>query len=179
MSRIVIRGGTVLDQSGERRADVAIEDGRVLDADMVMLSIGVRPNATLAAEAGIALGASGGIAVDEYQRTSDADIYAVGDVAEVVHGVTGQHVRIPLAGPANRQGRVAGEHAATGSSPPAGKVLGTAIVEVFGLAVGVTGLSERDAKRMKLDVEAAYVTPSHHAGYYPGAQSMRIKLVSV
>lgn len=156
---------------------VKLEDDRVIDTDMVMLSIGVRPNAALAVDAGLTIGATGGVAVDEFQRTSDPDIYAVGDVAEVVHGVTGQHVRIPLAGPANRQGRIAGEHAAAGSSPPAGKVMGTAIVQVFDLAVGVTGLSERDAKRMKLDVATAYVMPGHHAGYYPGAQTMRIKLI--
>lgn len=156
---------------------VVLEDGRTIDADMVLLSIGVRPNTTLATDAGLTIGTSGGVAVDEFGRTSDADVYAVGDVAEVLHGVTGLHVRIPLAGPANRNGRLAGEHAATGSAPRGGASLGTAIVEVFDLAVGVTGLSERDAKRAGLNVETAYVIPAHHASYYPGAEQMRLKLV--
>ena len=144
---------------------------------MVLLSIGVRPNVTLAAEAKLAVGASGAIAVDRYQRTSDADIYAVGDASEIVHGVTGHPARIPLAGPANRQGRSAGEHAATGDAPRAGKVLGTAIVQVFGVTVGVTGLSEAAARRAGLDVDTAYAIGGHHAGYYPGAKQLRLKLV--
>ncbi len=157
---------------------VQTESGRVIETDVVMLSIGVRPNTKLAQDAGLTIGASGAIAVDAMQRcTSDPDIYAVGDASEVMHGVTGQPTRIPLAGPANRQGRLAGEHAATGSAPPGGKVLGTAIVKVFDRAVGITGLNERAARQAGFDVDAAYVLPSHHAGYYPGAQSMRIKLV--
>jgi rhodanese-related sulfurtransferase len=144
---------------------------------MVLLSIGVRPNTKLAAEAGLRLGASGGIEVDAVQRTSDPDIYAVGDVTEVLHGVTAKSVRVPLAGPANRQGRTAGEHAATGAAPPSGRVMGTAIVQVFGLSIGVTGLSERDARRNGIDVDTAYVLPNHHAAYYPGAQPMRLKLI--
>jgi NADPH-dependent 2,4-dienoyl-CoA reductase/sulfur reductase-like enzyme/rhodanese-related sulfurtransferase len=156
---------------------VETESGRLLDADIVMLSIGVRPNVKLAQDAGLTIGASGGIAVDSSQRTSDPDIYAVGDASEVLHGVTGQPARIPLAGPANRQGRLAGEHAAAGAAPPAGKVLGTAIVKLFDLTIGITGLNERAARQAGFDVDAAYVLPSHHAGYYPGAQPMRIKLV--
>jgi NADPH-dependent 2,4-dienoyl-CoA reductase/sulfur reductase-like enzyme/rhodanese-related sulfurtransferase len=156
---------------------VETEAGGVIAADVVMLSIGVKPNVKLAQEAGLAIGPSGAIAVDAMQRTSDADIYAVGDASEVIHGVTGQPARVPLAGPANRQGRLAGEHAASGSAPPAGTVLGTAIVKVFDLTVGITGLNERLAKQAGFDVDAAYVLPSHHAGYYPGAQPMRIKLV--
>jgi NADPH-dependent 2,4-dienoyl-CoA reductase/sulfur reductase-like enzyme/rhodanese-related sulfurtransferase len=156
---------------------VGLENGEIVDADMVLLSIGVRPNTRLATEAGLKLGASGGIEVDASQRTSDPDIYAVGDVTEVLHGVTTKSVRVPLAGPANRQGRTAGEHAATGSAPPSAKVMGTAIVQVFGLSIGVTGLSERDAKRNGLEVDTAYVLPNHHAGYYPGAQPMRLKLI--
>lgn len=156
---------------------VETETGRVLPADVVMLSIGVRPNVKLAQDAGLTIGASGAIAVDSAQRTNDPEIYAVGDASEVVHGVTAQPTRIPLAGPANRQGRLAGEHAATGSAPPAGKVLGTAIVKVFELSVGITGLNERLARQAGFDVDVAYVLPAHHAGYYPGAQPMRIKLV--
>jgi rhodanese-related sulfurtransferase len=136
----------------------------------------VRPSTKLAAEAGVKIGASGAVEVDEFQRTSDPDIYAVGDVAEVVHAVTATRTRIPLAGPANRQGRLAGEHAATGRSAPAGRVLGTAIVKVFDVAVASTGLNERDALRHGIDVDTAYVLPAQHAAFYPGSQPMRVKL---
>ncbi|MCC6239725.1 MAG: FAD-dependent oxidoreductase [Phycisphaerales bacterium] len=156
---------------------VGLDDGRIVDTDMVFLSIGVRPNTLLAAQAELKLGPSGGIEVDRYQRTSDNDIYAVGDVTEALHGVSHKSVRVPLAGPANRQGRTAGEHAATGSAPPSGPVMGTAIVQVFDLSLGVTGLSQRDAARNGLDVDASYVLPGHHAGYYPGAQQMYLKLI--
>ena len=156
---------------------VVLEDGQSIPADMVLLSIGVRPNVGLAKEAGLKIGASGGIEVDAYQRTNDPDIYAVGDAAEVVHGVTGKPVRIPLAGPANRNGRSAGEHAATGSVQPAAKVLGTAVVGVFELTVGVTGMGEAAARAAGFDVDTAYVHAAHHASYYPGAQQMHIKLI--
>ncbi|HWP41522.1 MAG TPA: FAD-dependent oxidoreductase, partial [Tepidisphaeraceae bacterium] len=157
---------------------VEVEDGRVIPCDLVVMSIGVRPNVKLAQQAGLRIGSSGAIAVDCVQRTSDPDIYAVGDASEVIHAVTDTAVRIPLAGPANRQGRVAGEHAATGQALPAGKVLGTAIMKLFDLTVGITGLCERAARQAGFaKVDSAYVLPAHHAGYYPGAQQMRIKLV--
>jgi NADPH-dependent 2,4-dienoyl-CoA reductase/sulfur reductase-like enzyme/rhodanese-related sulfurtransferase len=163
--------------SDGRVTAVETEDGRVIPADVVLLSIGVRPNVQLAADAGLTLGAARAIAVDEYQRASDPDIYAVGDASQTVHGVTGQASWIPLAAPANRQGRIAGEHAATGSSPRSGRVLGTAIVRVFDQNVGITGLNERNARAAGLSVDSAYVLPYSHASYYPGAQAMRIKLV--
>lgn len=162
--------------NGEVNA-VETDKGVRVETDLVLMSIGVRPNTALAKDAGLTIGASGAIAVDEFQRTSDLDIYAVGDVSEVTHGVTGKRMRIPLAGPANRQGRLAGEHAATGQSEPADKPLGTAIVQVFNVSVGMTGLSERAALAEGLDVDTVYTFPKHHAGYYPGAQTLRMKLV--
>jgi NADPH-dependent 2,4-dienoyl-CoA reductase/sulfur reductase-like enzyme/rhodanese-related sulfurtransferase len=156
---------------------VELEDGTKIDTDLVLLSIGVRPNTTLAKAAGITIGASGAIEVDTQQRTSDPDVYAVGDVAEVIHAVHGKRTRIPLAGPANRQGRLAGEHAATDQALQTGAVLGTAIVAVFDLAVAVTGLGEKMARDNGFDVDTAYVLPNHHVGYYPGAEAMRIKLI--
>ncbi len=177
--KLIVGSGLAALRAGEHKQvnAVVLEDARLIDAEVVLLSIGVRPNVKLAEDANLTIGPSGAIAADVYQRTNDPEIYAVGDVAEVIHGVTHQPVRIPLAGPANRQGRLAGEHAATGSAPRAGPPIGTAIVKVFDLAVGLTGLSERDARRNQIDVDAAYVMPSNHAGYYPGAQQMRIKLV--
>jgi NADPH-dependent 2,4-dienoyl-CoA reductase/sulfur reductase-like enzyme/rhodanese-related sulfurtransferase len=163
---------------------VELDDGRALSADLVILSIGVQANTALALNAGLALGASGGIAVDVVGRTSDPDIYAVGDAAEVAHGVTGMSMRVPLAGPANRRGRLAGEHAATGKATGLSEdhgarqgVMGTAIVQVVGLTAGITGLSETAAIRAGFAVETAYVTANDHAGYYPGAVPVRVKLV--
>lgn len=156
---------------------VETEKGARVDADMVLMSIGVRPNVALAKDAGLTIGASGAIAVDSQQRTSDPAIYAVGDVSQVTHGVTNKPTRIPLAGPANRQGRLAGEHAATGAAEPADKPLGTAIVQVFDLSVGLTGLSERAARAEGVNFDTVYTFPKHHASYYPGAQTLRLKLI--
>ncbi|MGA2497693.1 MAG: FAD-dependent oxidoreductase, partial [Tepidisphaeraceae bacterium] len=146
-----------VETSGDMVTNVVLEDGRRIAADFVLLSIGVRPNVGLATEAGLKLGDSGAIAVDQFNRTNDPDIYAVGDAAEVTHGVTGKHTRIPLAGPANRQGRLAGQHAATGTGPTAPAILGTAIVQLFDLSIGMTGLSEAAAKSQGIAAESAYV----------------------
>ncbi len=168
--------GLVADEAG-RVTHVVLEDQRKLAAELVLLSIGVRANVGLAKEAGLTIGASGAIAVDGYQRTSDADIYAVGDVAEVTHGVTGRNARVPLAGPANKQGRLAGEHAASGEARGADKPVGTAVVQVFSETAGLTGLGEDAARKAGFDVDTAYVSGGHHAGYYPGAERLRIKII--
>jgi len=175
----VITGVAVegLEQDGGRVTGVRLPDGRVVPADLVLLSMGVRPNTGLARAAGLTIGPSGAIAVNEHLQTSDPDIYAVGDAAEVLHAVTGQPARVPLAGPANRNGRLAGEHAATGHALPATPVTGIAIVGVFGTAAAMTGLSARAARQAGLDVDVAYAIAGHHAGYYPGAQEMILKLV--
>ena len=143
----------------------------------ILLGVGVRPNVKLAEDAGLVLGAGRGIATDEFMRTNDPDIYAVGDAAEYTFGPTGAKMRVPLAGPANRSGRLAGEHAATGSSRPAPSVWGTSIVRVFGTTAGITGLSLRAARDAGFDANAVHVIANHHAGYYPGAQAMALKLV--
>ncbi len=156
---------------------VITETGQEVPSDLVLLSIGVRPNVKLAQDCGLTIGTSGGVKVDEYQRTSDENIYAVGDMVELSHGVDGVATRIPLAGPANRQGRLTGEHAATGRSAPAGKAMGTAIVQVFHTNAAMTGLSEKAARQRGIDFDIAYASPNHHAGYYPGAESMQLKLV--
>lgn len=174
--------------AGERVEAVELEDGRRISADLVLLSIGVRPNTDLAQSAGLKLGPTGAIAVNAFQQTSDPDIYAVGDATEVTHGVTHTASRIPLGGPANRQGRLAGTHAVESLARTEGSgaymtdkslpVMGTAIVGVFSLAAGITGLSERAAQGIKgLAFDVAYVTAGHHASYYPGATPVRVKLV--
>ncbi len=159
------------------RVAVRMSDGHEVPADLVLISIGVRPNTGLASDAGLTLGASGGIAVDEHLRTSDPDIYAVGDAAEVMHLVTGQATRIPLAGSANRNGRLAGEHAVTGTASKAAPVAGTAIVGLFDKAVAMTGLSAKAAAKASIPFAVAYAQRGHHAGYYPGAELMILKLI--
>jgi len=160
-----------------RASGVRLQDGSVIAADLVILGLGVRPSNRLAAEAGLDIGPTGGVRTDEHQRTSDPDIYAVGDVAEYALGATGGRGRIPLAGIANRTGRLAGEHAATGEAARAPAAWGTAILKVFGLAAGLTGDSVKSAKARGINARAVHVTANHHAGYYPGAQPLTFKLV--
>ena len=170
-------GLAALEADNGRVHAVITEAGERIETELVLLSMGVRPNLELAQMAGINIGKAGGIAADEFRRTSAPDIYAVGDAAEVVHRVNGAAARIPLAGAANRHGRAAGEHAATGNARPSAAVLGTAVVRVFGLDVAVTGLSRRAAVAAGFDVDTAIVHPNDHAGYYPGAQAMHLTLI--
>jgi NADPH-dependent 2,4-dienoyl-CoA reductase/sulfur reductase-like enzyme/rhodanese-related sulfurtransferase len=171
------RGIASIEEVDGQAVAVDLSDGTRLPADLILLGVGVRPNVGLAQAAGLTLGASGGIATDEYMRTNDADIYAVGDAAEYTFGSTGAKQRVPLAGPANRTGRLAGEHAATGESRRAPAAWGTSIVRVFGTAAGISGLSLRAATEAGFDANAVHVIANNHAGYYPGAQAMAVKLV--
>ncbi|MEA2025721.1 MAG: FAD-dependent oxidoreductase, partial [Chloroflexota bacterium] len=166
-----------IEEVNGRAVAAVLADGTRLPADLILLGVGVRPNVQLAVDAGLELGTSHGIATDEYMRTNDPDIYAVGDAAEYTFGSTGAKQRVPLAGPANRTGRLAGEHAATGKSRPAPAAWGTSIVRVFGTAAGISGLSLRAAKEAGFDANAVHVIANHHASYYPGAQVMAVKLV--
>lgn len=171
------RGIASIEEKDGAATAVLLTDGTRIEADVVILGLGVRPNVKLARDAGIDIGASGGIATNEHMQTSDPDVYAVGDAAEYEYGPTESHMRVPLAGPANRTGRLAGEHAATGSARPAPSAWGTAIVRVFGKTAGITGLSEHAAKKAGFDVRAAHVSANSHAGYFPGAEPMVLKLV--
>ncbi len=166
-------------ETNEEDAAVAAElsDGTRIETDLVILGIGVRPSVGLAVDSGLTLGDSGGIATNDFMQTNDADIYAVGDAAEYPYGVTGKRMRIALAGPANRAGRLAGEHAATGQSASMQPVLGTSIVRVFEKSAAVTGLTESMARRMQLPAKSVSIVAKHHAGYYPGAELMTLKLV--
>lgn len=155
---------------------VWLTGGQSLECDLAILAIGVRPEVKLAREAGLEIGPTGGIAVDEHMRTSDADIYAVGDAAEVRNFVTNQASLVPLAGPANRQGRIAADNIA-GRPSTYKNTQGTAICKVFDLAVGMTGLSEKALKKAGMAYEKVYVHPSSHAGYYPGSSAVSLKLL--
>ena len=153
-----------------------LSDGRRLPADLVLFSVGVRPELGLARSAGLEIGASGGLLVDEHLRTSDPDIHAAGDMVEVVHKVSGRRIRIPLAGPANRQGRIAASNA-LGVPMRYSGALGTTVVKVFEATAGMTGLSERAAREAGFDAGAAVIHKDHHAGYFPGAKELSLKLV--
>lgn len=160
----------------DRVEKVVLESGRTIPADMVVLGIGVRPEVGLAQEAGLALGSTGGILVDEYLRTSDPFIYAVGDAIQVRDFVTGRDVLVPLAGPANRQGRLVADNIA-GYPTRYGEVQGTAIVKILDMAAAVTGSNEKSLTREGRDFLTCHLHPSSHATYYPGSTQMSMKLL--
>jgi NADPH-dependent 2,4-dienoyl-CoA reductase/sulfur reductase-like enzyme/rhodanese-related sulfurtransferase len=156
---------------------VRTQKGGVFPADMVILAIGVRPEITLAREAGLEIGLRGGIHVDDQMRTSDPNIWAVGDAVETRSVITGVPELIPLAGPANRQGRIAAEVISGRDSRFRG-LQGTAVCGFFGIVVAMTGATERTLKRAGVtDFQAVYLHPGHHVGYYPGAKPIHIKLL--
>ncbi|MDO9154401.1 MAG: FAD-dependent oxidoreductase [Paludibacter sp.] len=155
---------------------VKLDNGKTLEADMVLLSIGVRPTLQLAKEASLELGEAGGLLVNEFMQTSDVDIFAAGDMVEIEHRVNGKKVRIPLAGPANRQGRIAAENALGGKHNYKGSI-GTSIVRVFEAVAGTTGLSLKQARAAGIDADAIVVHKEHHTSYYPGAKQVSVMLV--
>jgi NADPH-dependent 2,4-dienoyl-CoA reductase/sulfur reductase-like enzyme/rhodanese-related sulfurtransferase len=156
---------------------VTAESGARLPADLVILAIGVRPETDLARRAGLAIGRRGGIVTDPQMRTSDSRIWAVGDAAEVQDVLTGQETVLPLAGPANRQGRVAAESIAGRPTSFRG-VQATSVVGVLGMTIASTGASEKGLSRAGVTgFTKVYLHPGHHAGYYPGAQPIHLKLL--
>jgi len=156
------------------RISAELKNGAVLTADFVVLAAGVRPDTALAAAAGLELGTRGGIRVDGHMRTSDPLIYAVGDAVEVGHTVLKDRWLIPLAGPANRQGRIAADNIC-GMSSEFASSQGTAIVKVFNMTAGGTGATEKNLIREGAPYRKVYLHPSGHAGYYPGSSPMHIK----
>ena len=156
--------------------DVLLKDGAPLHAGMVVLAIGVTPDTALAKDAGLALGIRDSIVVNERMETSVPDIYAVGDAVQVKHAVTGQDALISLAGPANRQGRIAADNVCGGDSRYSGSQ-GSSVIKVFGLTAAVTGVSETNARKAGLDVDKVILSPMSHAGYYPGGKLMTMKVV--
>ena len=170
---VVVTGVAVTEVTA---AGVALADGRTVPGDLVIGSIGVRPDVRLAEMAGVALGPFGGIAVDEANRTSDPDIYAVGDATEKQDSVGGGTSLIALANVANRQGRRVADHICGLPVHPAPS-LGTAIVKVFGLTAAMTGWNEKRLREAGRSYRALHSHPMNHAGYYPGAQQMSLKLL--
>lgn len=163
----------------EKTADglmVQLKSGKRLPAQLVVVGIGVQPENKLAVAAGLDIGPRGGIRVSDTLQTSDPDIFAVGDAIEVKDFVTGDATQVPLAGPANRQGRIAADNIFGRFSRYRG-TQGTAIVGVFGKTAAMTGASEKILKRSNRPYRKIYIHPAHHAGYYPGAQAMALKLL--
>ena len=156
--------------------EATLSDGHTVSCGLAVLAIGVKPEVTLAREAGLAIGTLGGIAVDDHMHTDDPAIYAVGDAVEVKDYLTNTAALIPLAGPANRQGRIAADNI-FGRDSVYKKTQGTAICKVFNLAIGMTGLNEKTAKRADVSYEKVYVHPASHASYYPGASPISLKLL--
>ena len=156
--------------------EAVLDDGERLAADLAIVSTGVRPRSELAKAAGLALGPRGHIVVDEHLRTSDPDIYAAGDVIEVVDPVFGGQTAIALAGPANKQGRIAADNICGGDSRYSGSQ-GSSVVKVFDLTAAATGVNETNAGKAGLSVDSVVLSPMSHAGYYPGGKVMTMKVV--
>jgi NADPH-dependent 2,4-dienoyl-CoA reductase/sulfur reductase-like enzyme/rhodanese-related sulfurtransferase len=166
--------------AGFRESDsklfVALKSGMKTCCDMAVLAVGVKPETKLAKESGLQIGITGGIKVNENLQTSDPDIFAIGDAIEVQHFVLKTPALIPLAGPANKQGRIAADNIC-GRNVKYKGTQGTAILKVFELTVGITGASEKDLKKANVDYGKSYIHPANHAGYYPNAQEMHIKML--
>jgi len=165
--------------SGFREEDgkiIALLDGEEIPADMVLMAVGVAPENTLAKQAGLELGIKGSIAVNDRMETSEPDIYAVGDAVQVKNFVTGDDALIALAGPANKQGRIAADNICGGDSRYNGS-MGSSVIKIFGLTAAGTGLTEKAAAAAGIDYESVVLIPTSHAGYYPGAKALTMKVV--
>jgi NADPH-dependent 2,4-dienoyl-CoA reductase/sulfur reductase-like enzyme/rhodanese-related sulfurtransferase len=177
------RGVTVLlgdsaegfDAAGDG-VSVRLKSGKKLDAQLVILGVGVRPENKLAVDAGLDCGPRGGIRVSEHMQTSDPDIYAAGDAVEIVDFVSGDPTQVPLAGPANRQGRIAADNV-FGRPTKFRGTQGTSIVGIFDRTAASTGMSEKMLRRANRSFRKIYIHPAHHAGYYPGAEGMTLKVL--
>jgi len=153
-----------------------LEDGSEIDGDLILLSVGVKPEIILARDSGLEIGKTGGIKSNGRMESSDPDIYAVGDAAETTHYLTGSRLRIPLAGPANRQGRIAGANAAGANLTYEG-ALGTSIVRIMDMTIGYTGINSRQAQDAGFSFFTSITRDPSHASYYPGAKSLVMKTI--
>ncbi|MFZ3172649.1 MAG: FAD-dependent oxidoreductase [Carboxydocellales bacterium] len=174
----VILGDGVAQFHGQSRIEeIELASGRRIKVDLAVVAVGVKPELKLVTDAGLSLGETKGVLVNEKMQTSDPAIYAAGDIVESINLLTNKKVRVPLAGPANKQGRVAGANAAGGNLAFEG-VLGTMVVKVCDITAAKTGLNEREATEAGLDYFVSYTHNGDHAGYYPGAKPMVFKLLA-
>ncbi|AGB42229.1 NAD(FAD)-dependent dehydrogenase [Halobacteroides halobius DSM 5150] len=160
----------------DKRKKVELQDGTELTTDLVIMSAGVSPNTKLAEEAGLEIGQTRAIKVNDYLQTSDEKIYAIGDAIEVTDVITGQPAHIPLAGPANKQGRIVANNLVGDKEKFKGSQ-GTAIAKVFDLEVGATGNNEKQLQAAGIDYQVSYINKKNHAGYYPGAVPLMLKIL--
>lgn len=173
---LILEDGVKSFAKKEKGALITLQSGEKVQADLIIMAIGVKPEIKLAKEAGLTIGDLGGIKVNERLQTSDPNIYAVGDVIEVKHLVTGQPVLLPLAGPANKQGRIVADVIVGRDSQYKG-TQGTAIAKVFDLAAASTGANEKMLRKLGIPYEVSFTHSNSHASYYPGATRLSIKLI--
>ena len=173
---ILVNTGVEAFEEKDNQIELKLNNGKTILADAVVFAIGVKPENTLAKAAGLDLGITGGIAVNEYMQTSDPDIYAVGDAVEVSHYINQEKVLIPLAWPANRQGRIVADNITRGNKMAYKGTLGSSIIKFFDLTIGATGLNEKLLKRYNIPYRTVTVTRANHASYYPGATNIVLKM---
>ena len=173
---IHVNTGVEAFEEKEDKIVLKLNNGQTMLADAVVFAIGVKPENALAKAIGLELGVTGGIAVNEFMQTSDPDIYAVGDAIEVSHYINQAKVLIPLAWPANRQGRIVADNITRGNKTAYKGTLGTSIIKFFDLTVGATGLNEKLLKRYNIPYRTVTVTRANHASYYPGATNIVLKM---
>ena len=170
---LILKNGVQAIKEEGGKLKLTLSDGEI-ETDMVIMAVGVRPDTALAKDAGLELNKRGAIVVNEHMLTSDPDIYAVGDAVEVTDFVTGEKAYIPLAGPANKQGRIAADNIC-GIPTTYKNTLGSAVLKIFDMTVATTGVNERAAKAAGLDYDKVYTYSNSHASYYPGSTGMSIK----
>lgn len=174
---LLLEEGVTRFEPADRGIKVMLESGKEIPADMVIFSIGVRPEVKLAKEAGLELGSIGGIKVNEYMQTSDKNVYALGDATEVFNPVINKYSLIPLAGPANKQARIVADNIIEGNIHKYKGTIGTSIAKVFDLTVAAAGASSKLLKREKIEYISSFTHGSSHAGYYPDALPLSIKII--
>ena len=170
---LILKNGVQAIKEEGGKLKLTLSDGEI-ETDMVIMAVGVRPDTALAKDAGLELNKRGAIVVNEHMLTSNPDIYAVGDAVEVTDFVTGEKAYIPLAGPANKQGRIAADNIC-GIPTTYKNTLGSAVLKIFDMTVATTGVNERAAKAAGLDYDKVYTYSNSHASYYPGSTGMSIK----
>ena len=175
--RLVLEDGVARFEEKGDGLCLHLSSGKQMETDFVVLSIGVRPETKLAKEAGLAIGSLGGIEVNAYMQTSDPDIYALGDAVEVRHLVTGKPALIPLAGPANKQGRIVANNLVLGNRQTYEGTMGTSIAKVFDLTVATAGANAKLLKKEGIPYQSSYTHGVSHAGYYPGALPLSVKIL--
>lgn len=168
---------SVVSFNPKEKIELNLKSGKKIYADMVILSIGVKPEVTLAKDAGLSIGPKGGIIVNEFLQTSNPDIFAIGDVIEGKHLVLNENIPVPLAGPANKQARIAADNLVFGPQKKYIGTIGTSIAKVFDLTIASTGLSDKVIRQKGINYEKILVHTSSHAGYYPGALPMTLKIL--